>query len=63
MGRNLKKVGLYVYIRLIHFAVWQKLTQHCKAAILQKKLILKREVRNNKDAYREAGVVCSSICD
>ena len=24
-----KKRGLYVYIQLIHFAVQQKLTQHC----------------------------------
>ena len=25
----------YVYIQLIHFVVQQKLTQHCKAIILQ----------------------------
>ena len=28
-------MGIYVYIRLIHFVVQQKLTQHCKAIILQ----------------------------
>ena len=27
--------GIYVYIYLIHFALDQKLTQQCKAAILQ----------------------------
>ena len=34
--------GIYVYIELIHFAVWQKLTQLCKATILQSKLIKKK---------------------
>ena len=28
-------MGIYVYIQLIHFVVQQKLTQHCKAIILQ----------------------------
>ena len=28
-------IGIYVYIWLIHFVVQQKLTQHCKAIILQ----------------------------
>ena len=28
---------MYVYIELIHFVVQQKLTQHCKAIILQLK--------------------------
>ena len=35
LGRRLKKDGIYVYIQLIHFVVQQKLTQHCKAIILQ----------------------------
>ena len=26
---------IYVYVKLIHFVVQQKLTQHCKAFILQ----------------------------
>ena len=30
-------MGIYVYIQLIHFVVQQKLTQHCKAFILQKR--------------------------
>ena len=30
-----KREGIYVYIRLIHFAVQQKITQHCKATIFQ----------------------------
>ena len=28
-------MGMYVHIELIHFVVQQKLTQHCKAIILQ----------------------------
>ena len=28
-------MGTYVYVQLIHFVVQQKLTQHCKAIILQ----------------------------
>ena len=35
MGGRAKREGLYVYIELIHFIVQQKLTQHCKAIILQ----------------------------
>ena len=28
-------MGIYVYIKQIHFVVQQKLKQHCKAIILQ----------------------------
>ena len=28
-------MGIYVYVQLIHFVIKQKLTQHCKAIILQ----------------------------
>ena len=28
-------MGIYVYTVLIHFVIQQKLTQHCKAIILQ----------------------------
>ena len=31
------KEGISVYVRLIHFTIWQKLTQHCKATKFQKK--------------------------
>ena len=33
MVRKCQTEGLYIYIQLIHFAIWQKLTQHCKATI------------------------------
>ena len=37
MRRKSKKEGIYVYVELIHFAVQYKLTQYCKATILQLK--------------------------
>ena len=33
--RRLKREGICVYTQLIHTLVQQKLTQHCKAMILQ----------------------------
>ena len=35
VGREVQEGGDYAYIELIHFIVQQKLTQHCKAIILQ----------------------------
>ena len=32
---RLQREGIYVQIQLIHTVVWQKLTQYCKAIILQ----------------------------
>ena len=34
-GKESKKEWIYVYVELIHFAVQQKLAQHCKSTILQ----------------------------
>ena len=43
MGRRrLKRDGIHIYLQLIHIVVQQKLTQHCKAIILQSKLEKKR---------------------
>ena len=36
-GREAQMGGVYVYIQLICFLVQQKVTQHCKATILQLK--------------------------
>ena len=44
VGGRLKKEGIYVYFWLIHIAVQQKPTHHCKATILQLKR--KKEKRN-----------------
>ena len=38
------KEGISVYVQLIHFAIWQKLTQHCKATKFQKKKKLRGSV-------------------
>ena len=38
MGERFRREGTCVYLRLIHIVVWQKLTQHCKAIILQLKI-------------------------
>ena len=37
MGMESRREWIYVYVWLIHFAVQQKLTQHCKSTILQLK--------------------------
>ena len=37
-GGSFMREGTYVYLRLIHVAVWQKPTQYCKAIILQSKI-------------------------
>ena len=34
-----KREGIYVYLWLIHGAIWQKPAQHCKAITLQLKII------------------------
>ena len=35
MGKEAKKEWIYAYVQLIHFAVYLKLTQHCKSTLLQ----------------------------
>ena len=37
MGKESKKEWIYVYVQLTPFDIEQKLTQHCKATILQLK--------------------------
>ena len=37
VGERFKRKRTYVYLWLIHADVWQKLTQYCKAIILQLK--------------------------
>ena len=44
-GRGrLKREGIFVYTWLIHFVAQQKLTQHCKATVLQSKVVNKTTV-------------------
>jgi len=42
VGGRLNKEGIYVYLKLIHIVVQQKVALHCKANILQ----LKKRKRN-----------------
>ena len=37
VGGRFRREGVYVYMELSHLVVQQKLTQHCKSAILQSK--------------------------
>ena len=48
MERKSKKERIYVYMWLIHFAIQQKLTQHRKATILQKKKKVNKNKSKNK---------------
>ena len=45
-GKEIQEEGILGHVRLIHFAVQQKITQHCKATILQKNCF--KIVRKNK---------------
>ena len=45
VGGRLKREGIYVYIELIHITEQQKLTQYCKAIILQLKHEKKKKNR------------------
>ena len=45
MDGKYKREGTYVYLRLIHVDVWQKLSQYCKVIILQLKLKYKLKTR------------------
>ena len=40
VGGKLKREGTYVYLWLIQVDEWQKLTQYCKAVVLQFKIII-----------------------
>ena len=45
VGRRLKRKEINVYLGLIHVDIWQKLTQYCKAIILQLKINLKKKLK------------------
>ena len=55
VGGRFRREGTYVFLQLIHVDVWQKLTQHCKAIILQLKYKLKKKVcRSRKTCLPKA---------
>ena len=41
MRKESEKEYIYVYVKLSHFAVCLKLTQHCKSTVLQYKITIK----------------------
>ena len=45
-GREALREGIDVYLQLIHIVVQQKVTQHCKAILLQLKNKLKKQKQN-----------------
>ena len=51
---GLEREGLYMYLQLIHGILQQKLTQHCKAVILQLKKKKNRKTKTKKAAGRRA---------
>ena len=44
VGGQFKREGTYVNLWLIHVDVWQKLTQYCKAVIIQLKIKKKKRM-------------------
>ena len=49
--RRLRREGIYVYIWLIHDAVQQKLTQHCKSNFIPIKKLTKIMIISDTIAY------------
>ena len=70
MEKNLKNniyiyiyiyIHTYIYIKLNHFAVCQKLTQHCKSTILQfLKMFLKKEIGSFVEMWMDLESVIQS---
>ena len=44
VAERFKREGAYVYLWLIHVAVWQKSIQYCKAIILQLKINMLKKI-------------------
>ena len=55
-GKAIKEEGMYVHMWLIHFAIQQKLTQHCKTILLQLKNFL------NKFSVKCLICMCHKFC-
>ena len=61
VGRRFQREGIYVYIRLIHFAEQQKLTQHCKTTIFQYTEINKWPTKEKKKSATSPNFSCKSM--
>ena len=51
-GGRFKRLGIYVYLWLIHVDVWQKPIQYCKAIIPQLKVNTFFKKRQNKKCFQ-----------
>ena len=56
-GEESRAEGIYADSSLIHFALQRKLMQHCKATILQLKLIENKKFRHFKEVYKDMCVL------
>ena len=56
-GEESRAEGIYADSSLIHFALQRKLMQHCKATILQLKLIENKKFRHFKEVYKDTCVL------
>ena len=61
MGGKSKKEGISVCVWLIHFVVQCRLTQHCKATILQEKMKNKQNTLLNNTWGFPGGAVVESL--
>ena len=59
MGKEPEKEWTYVYVYLNHFAVYLKLTQHCKSTTLQYKIKIKGK-KNQTEEKRN--YKCIKVC-
>ena len=62
-GKEIQNEGVYIYIYMynIHFAAQQKLTQHCKATILQLKIYIYHSKAHSKSDILELKIFSQSI--
>ena len=60
VGGRLKREGTYVYLWLIHVAIWKKPTQYFKEIILQLKINL--EISFNNEIKTEATTAKKKKC-
>ena len=60
MAGRFERKGTYVYLWLIHIAVWKKPTQQCKAIILQLKINEKILTKQKKQTKKQQFSILAS---
>ena len=53
--------GIQIHVRRGHFAVEWKCTEHCKATIMEKKIVIKNEqtIKGTSCVFREEHALCN----